>query len=170
MKDVTPLLAHCSYVFLASTHRVVFLSDGDDMTRELVEIRGQIVTDVQFGWEFIAILTAGKVLGNGRVSKFYLVTSILFATGAHKYYSNNVLNSHQINTRKPYICIYIYVFYFAQHRWTDLDCWGQQLPPVSTPRHKKSPYIFPSGKYTTGCANRCWGVQLRRAHSGQNGN
>ena len=71
------MLAHCRYVFLALIHQVVFLSDGGDMTRELVEIRGQIVTDVQFGWEFIAMLTAGKVLCNGRVSKFDLVISCL---------------------------------------------------------------------------------------------
>ena len=31
------------------------------MTRELIEIRGKRVKDIQFGWQFIAILTEGMV-------------------------------------------------------------------------------------------------------------
>ena len=38
---------------------VLPFSEGD-MTRELVEIRGEHVVDIQFGIEFIAIQTASK--------------------------------------------------------------------------------------------------------------
>ena len=37
------------------------LSDGHDMTRELIEIRGKRVKDIQFGQQFIAILTEGML-------------------------------------------------------------------------------------------------------------
>ena len=38
----------------------MFLSDGDDVTRELVELRGVGLKEIHFGSTFIAILTEGK--------------------------------------------------------------------------------------------------------------
>ena len=38
----------------------MFFSDGDGVTRELVELRGVGLKAIHFGYSFIAVLTEGK--------------------------------------------------------------------------------------------------------------